>query len=179
MQRLSLLPLVLLALGTTCLQAQEFRAGVGLFTLGKEGLDLQMDVRPKLSHWQVGIKYVHWMDTSRDPFTGRKLTETTQTKVGPFVNYLFRPDSWGTWYLGGSVLRWSKAEQSMYTGEVGKASTTSPYVGGGFTGSMGRHFYFNMGLFLSPGAQLKTQTSVSSEQDSGGFDIQIQVGAKF
>ncbi len=179
MKRRSLLPLLLLTLGNTCLQAQEFRAGVGLFTLGKDGLDLQADFRPKLSHWQAGIKYVHWMDTSRDPFTGRKLTETTQTKAGPFVNYLFRPDSWGTWYLGGSVLRWSKEEKSMYTGEVGKASTTSPYLGGGFTGTMGRHFFYNMGLTLSPGAKLNTQTSVSSEQDSGGFDFQILVGARF
>jgi hypothetical protein len=171
--------MALVAVGTPCLQAQEFRAALGLFTLGKNGVDLQADMHPKLSHWQVGLKYVHWMDTDKDPFTGRKLTETTQTKVGPFVNYLFRPISLGTWYLGGSVLRWSKEERSLITGEVGRASTTSPYVGGGFTGTMGRTFYYNLGLYLSPGAQLDTQTSVSSEQDSGSFDIQIQVGVRF
>ena len=176
MQRLCI---TLLALGLTSLQAQEVRVGIGVFTFAKSGVDLQVDVRPKLSHWQVGFKYVHWTDTSRDPFTDRVLTETTQTRVGPFVNYLFRPDASGSWYLGGSVLRWSKAELARFTGEVGRASTTSPYLGGGFTGTMGRHFFFNFGLTLSPGARLTTQTSVSSETDSGGFDIQIQTGMRF
>ncbi len=173
------LRIALLMLGLVTLRAQEVRVGLGVFTFAKSGVDLQADLRPKLSHWQVGFKYVHWIDTSRDPFTDRVLTETSQTRVGPFVNYLFRPDASGSWYLGGAVLRWSKAEQARFTGEVGRASITSPYLGGGFTGTMGRHFFYNVGLTLSPGARLTTQTSVSSETDSGGFDIQILTGFRF
>ena len=179
MRTLPLVPLAALVLGPPSLRAQEFRLGLGVFTVAKNGLDLQADIRPKASHWQAGFKYVHWKDTSKDPFTGRVLTETTQTRVGPFVNYLFHPEASGTWYLGGSVLRWSKEELALLTNEVGRASTTSPYVGGGYTGTLGRHFYYNLGLTLSPGARLNTQTSVSSEQDSGAFDIQAQVGLRF
>lgn len=179
MKMLPLVPSLLLSMGMSPLGAQEFRAGVGVFTFADQGLDLQVDVRPRQSRWQAGIKVVRWTDTFKDPFTGRSLTKTAESKVGPFVNYLFHPESRFTWYLGGSVLRWSKRETSLITGEVGRADTTAPFFGGGFTGPMGRHFYYNLGIFLGPGARLSTQTSVSSEQDSGGFDIQIQVGVKF
>jgi hypothetical protein len=179
MSRLPFALLALLALGLPNLRAQEIRVGLGVFALAPNGLDLQADFRPKQSRWQAGIKYVRWTDTFKDPFTGHALTETTETKVGPLVNYLFRPEGSGSWYVGGSVLRWSKEERSNYTGEVGKASTTSPYLGGGFTGTMGRHFFYNFGMTISPGAKLNTKTSVSSEQDSGGFDFQILVGARF
>jgi hypothetical protein len=44
---------------------------------------------------------------------------------------------------------------------------------------MGKHVFYNLGIFLSPGTSLKTNTGVSSEESSGGFDIQLQLGAAF
>jgi hypothetical protein len=174
-----LVPLIVLFLGLLPVRAQEFRAGIGVYILAKDGLDLQVGYRPKQSHWQFGYRYVQWTDKFEDPFTDRRLTETTQSMTGPLVAYLFRPESRGTWYVGASVLQWSKRERSLITGEVDRASTTAPFVGGGYTRAPGKHFYFNLGLYLSPGTKLSTRTSVSSEEDSGAFDIQIQMGVAF
>ncbi|HEX4845918.1 MAG TPA: hypothetical protein VFV26_06825 [Geothrix sp.] len=177
--RLFLAGLAALSFAPTPLRAQDLRAGVGVFLFADRGLDFQLAYRPAHSHWQFGYRHVQWMDTFNDPFTGRALTETTESKSGPLVTYLFRPESPGSWYLGGAVYRWSKREKSLITGEVGRDATTAPFIGGGYTRTLGRHAYFNLGLYLSPGAQVSTRTSVSSEDDSGGFDIQIQMGVRF
>ena len=177
--RLFLLGLATVPFMPQPLQAQDFRAGAGVFLFADRGLDFQIAYRPPRSHWQFGYRHVQWMDTFNDPFTGRALTETTESKSGPFVTYLFRPEFPGSWYLGGAVYRWSKREESLITGEVGRDATMAPFIGGGYTRTLGRHAYFNLGLYLSPGAQVSTRTSVSSEDDSGGFDIQIQVGIRF
>ncbi|WP_257311853.1 hypothetical protein [Geothrix fuzhouensis] len=179
MTRLSLVWLLALSMGATMLQAQEFRAGIGVFLLADQGQDFQISFRPASSAWQFGYRHVQWRDHFNDPFTGRRLTETTETRSGPLVAYLLRPGSPGTWYLGGAVFRWSKREASLVTGEVSRAATTAPFLGGGYTRTLGRHAYFNLGLYLSPGAKVSTKTSVSSEDDSGAFDIQIQIGARF
>jgi len=179
MTRLCLAWLVTLSLGAPPIQAQEFRAGIGLFLLADQGRDVQIGFRPASSHWRFGYRHVQWQDHFNDPFTGRRLTETRETRTGPLVDYLFRPESPGSWYLGGAVFRWSKREESLITGEVSRATTSAPFIGGGYTRTLGRHAYFNLGLYLSPGTRLSTRTSVSSEDDSGAFDIQIQLGARF
>jgi len=171
---------IALSLGSPLLQAQEFRAGIGVFLLADQGMDFQIGFHhPALNHWRFGYRHVQWRDTFHDPYTGRALTKTTEGRTGPLVDYLFRPDSRGTWYLGGAVMRWSKREESLMTGEVSRAATTAPFIGGGYTRALGSHVYYNLGMYLSPGARLSTRTSVSSEDDSGAFDIQIQMGVRF
>jgi hypothetical protein len=80
--------------------------------------------------------------------------------------------------VGASLLRLSRKERSLITGEVGTDSSTALFVGGGFMGSID-WFYYNAGFFLAPGVKLHTSTSVSSEDQSGAFDIQLQVGIRF
>jgi hypothetical protein len=174
-----LMPALALALAASPLWAGQVMVGVGVFTLVEDGVDLQLSYRPERSHFMYGYKYTRWTDRFDDPFTGRGLTKTTSTLTGPTVSYLFRPEWRGTAYLGVSLLRWSKTERSLITGEAGSDSTTAPFFGGGFTGRMGEYFYYNVGLFLSPGAKLSTKTSVSSEEDSGGFDVQLHLGMAF
>lgn len=179
MPRLAFIWLVILLLGSPFLRAQDVRVGAGVFLLADQGQDFQIGFRPTADHWQVGYRRVQWRDHFNDPFTGRRLTETTETRTGPLVDYLFSPHSPGSWYLGGAVFRWSKREESLVTGEVDRVATTAPFIGGGYIRTLGRHAYFNLGLYLSPVAKVSTKTSVSSEDDSGAFDIQIQLGARF
>lgn len=115
-----------------------------------------------------------------DPFTGRELTETTESLSGPIINYLFHPESDGSYYLGFSLLTWSRTEKALViTSAPGSASTTDPYFGGGYSGSMGKFGFYKWGFYLGPTAELNTQTAVSSEQSHGNFDTQIQIGISF
>ena len=157
----------------------ELRVGLGIFFLATDGVDLLVSCRPAGSHWQLGYRYVRYTDVFNDPYIGAELTRTTDTLQGPQVNYLFRPEETTSWYLGVSVLRWSRTERSTVTGASDTDAITAPFFGGGWTASLGKHAYFNIGMFLSPGAELKTDTGVSSEEQSGGFDIQLQLGAVF
>lgn len=159
--------------------AQEFRIGVGAFVFVEDGVDLQFSYRPQDSHWQYGYRYVSYTYFRYSPFSDRILTRSTETKTGPIVNYLFRPELNDSWYLGVTWLNWSRKETSLFTLETDNQSTGSLYFGGGYMSSLGKSFYWNTGIFLSPGAKLKTQTSVSSETSSGSVDIQIQLGYKF
>jgi hypothetical protein len=155
----------------------EFRLGVGVFFIA--GVDLWAGYLWKNSHWQVGYRYVRWTDTFEDPYTGRDLTDTTETLHGPQVNYLFRPGRPGTWYVGASLMEWSKTESAMLNGVSDSDSVVAPFFGGGYTRRFAKHFYCNVAMFIGPGANLETDTGVSSEEASGGFDIQVQIGASF
>ena len=172
------LPLFALLLASPA-QAAEFRIGIGAFILAQNGADFQFSIRPDQSHWMYGYRFIRWTDTFEDPYTGRGLTESTETKTGPLVCYLFNIENDGTFYLGASLLQWSRTEKSTVTGESDSASTTALFWGGGYTARLGSLVYYNIGIFISPGTSLSTHTSVSSEDDSGAFDIQAQLGIFF
>jgi hypothetical protein len=164
-----------LALTASPALAGEFSAAVGVFTLAEKGLDLHLSYRPENSHWQYGLRYVRF--TEGFDYGGAELTNTTTTKAGATVNYLFRPESRATWYLGVSLLKWTQTERSTRTGTSGKDSTTAPFFGGGYRGSIGNSAYYNLGLFLSP-AKLVTRTADSAEESTGA-DVQLQLGIAF
>lgn len=174
-----------LVISTMCagaLAAQEARWGevrlaVGAFMLGG-GSDAQIQARLGESAWMVGYKFVQWTDIGKDPFTGRRLTKSLQTMKGPTVTYLFRPHSPHSWTLGAEVLRWSRKETSLMTGEANSDATTALFFGGGILWTWGP-IHCQLGIYLAPGATLNTQTSVSSEESTGGFDIQAHLGWRF
>lgn len=166
-------------LSPTLALAGEFRAGAGLFMLAPKGTDLQVGYQVGRSPWVLGFRHAQWTDTFHDPFTGRALSDTTTSLTGPCLSYLFRPDARGSWYLEGTLYRWRKRETSLVFGDSHTDATTAPAFGGGYTHAIGRWFYWNAGLVLSPGTKLNTQTSTGSEEDSGTFDFQIQVGVRF
>lgn len=154
--------------------------GVGVFALAKDGADFQVSFRLPENPYQIGYQYVRWTDVFHDPFTNRALTETTQSMEGPILNYMFQPKADRSFYAGVSLLNWSRTEKALLISTPsGSASTTDLYFGGGYTGSIGDFGYFNLGMYLSPSAKLNTQTTVSSEESSGGFDIQLQAGLAF
>ncbi len=178
MRRRVLVPLICLV-GSSPLPAGDVRLGVGVFSFAPRGADVQLSYQLGEGPWTVGFRHVQWMDTFHDPFTGRALSETTETRTGPLVTYLFRPKGPGSWYVGGAVYQWKKAEKSLVYGDISHASTTAPLLGGGYTRTFGTWFYWNTGMYLGPGKRLHTQTSTGSEDDSGVFDIQVQVGVRF
>ena len=180
MGKLNLLLAGLLLLHAARVNAEAFQLGVGVFALAGNGADIQINFRPPQSHYQFGYRYVRWTDVFHDPFTGRAHSETTQSMTGPVLNYLLHPEAEGSYYLGISLLNWSRTEVPLLiTAAPGSASTTNLYFGGGYSASFGNFGYYNLGMYLSPTAKLNTQTAISSEQSFGGFDMQIQAGLAF
>jgi hypothetical protein len=164
-----------LMLASPPILAGEARVAVGAFILGG-GIDLDLNYRFEGSHWQYGFRFVTWTD-QWETASGTELSETTNIKIGPTLNYLFAPAARGSWYLGASVLHWTQDEESSRTGTTDKASTVAPFFGGGYTGRIGARGYYNLGLFLSP-AKLSTQTADTAEETTGA-DIQLQLGIAF
>ena len=159
--------------------AKQFLVGIGIFMLGG-GADFQVNYRLPQTHFQFGYKYTRWTDEFQDPFTGTYLTSTTESLSGPIFNYLFHPESQGSFYLGISLLTWSRTETALATSTPPDSqSTTNIYFGGGYTSALGSFGYYNLGIYASPTAQLNTQTAISSEQSKGNIDMQLQIGLAF
>ncbi|MBI4807817.1 MAG: hypothetical protein HY799_02545 [Nitrosomonadales bacterium] len=157
--------------------ADEFTVAVGVFNFAEAGADIQASYRVDQSHWQYGYRYVSWTDTFHDPYTGNAHSKTTETLTGPVVNYLFRNESRHSAYVGVSLLNWTRTETPLLVvAPSDTQSTTDLYFGGGYMGRFGSAGYYNAGMYLSPTAELKTQTAISSSEQSGNFDIQLQVG---
>ena len=157
------------------LQAAEWRAGVGVFVLSEDGIDVHVSMRPEQSRWQFGLRALRYTE-EWETSAGTSLSKTTTTKVGPQVNYLFSPEARASWYVGMSVMRWIQEEKSSRTTTRGRDQTTAPFFGGGYArrGDIG---YWNFGLFLSP-AKLTTQTADTAEETTGA-DVQLQLGLAF
>lgn len=156
------------------------RIGIGIFTLAKDGADVLLNYQPDGSHYRIGATYKRWSDIFQDPFSGQQHSKTTETKAGLVVDYLFHPETDRSFFVGGGLLNWSRTETPLLVNAPsGTNSTLDPYIGGGYTGNLGEHGFYNLGMYLSPTAQLSTQTTISSEESSGGFDIQLQIGLKF
>ncbi len=168
---------VLAALALTIaapLHAAEWRVAVGVFMF--QGVDVQLSVRPEQSRWQYSLRAVRYTE-EWETASGTSLSETTTTKVGPQLNYLFSPEARGSWYLGVSLLKWTQRESSPRTGTSGKDETTAPFFGGGYSGRLGTRMFYNFGILLSP-AELSTETADSAEQSTGA-DVQLQLGLAF
>jgi len=165
---------VALAIAAPLVQAAEWRVGAGVFMLS--GIDLHASVRPENSRWQFGVRALRYTEEWQTG-TGTLIGETTTTKIGPQVNYLFSPESRGSWYLGVSVMKWIQEEGSSRTGTKGKDQTTAPFFGGGYSGRLGKAGYYNLGMFFSP-ATLSTQTADTAEETTGA-DVQVQLGFAF
>ncbi len=155
-----------------------FYIGVGPFIFAEDGADFLLVFRPGQSHWLFGYRFIRWSDRFEDPFTGRELTKETDTKTGPLVGYLFNIEKSGSFYLGVSLLQWSRTLESLVTGESDKASVTALFGGGGYMGRLGP-LYYNAGIFLSPGTQLHTEASGNTDDVSGAFDLQFHLGIAF
>lgn len=145
-----------------------------------KGLGLRFHFRPEGSHWRFGYEYGRMpAHTDEDPFTGRPLTREVESLTGPFVDYQFHPEARRGGYVGVSVLRWSRTEESLVARDEDRTSTTDLYVGGGYTWRPGKHFLFEAALFVAPGAEMKTETRTSSTENSGNFDLHIVMGGRF
>ena len=177
MKKLSVAAILFSLLLSAPANAVETRVALGVFIL-TGGIDLQLNFRPEQSHWMFGLRHLTYEDEFEDPFTGRVLDKTDVTMTGPIVTYLINIDSGSTWYVGASMLSWSKKlREEGVGGQSDEASVTAPFFGGGYMGKLGDAGYYNVGMFLSS-AELTLETEYTFDQETG-IDVQAQLGFVF
>lgn len=157
--------------------ADDFSIALGIINLADEGADISLGYRMQQSHWQYGLRYLRWSDTFHDPYTGNAHSKTTDTLAGLTANYLFSNEARHSGYVGISLLKWTRTETPLLVAAPSDTqSSIDPYFGGGYMGRIGSMGYYNAGMYLAPTAKMKTQTAISSTDQSGNFDIQLQIG---
>ncbi|HEY6095769.1 MAG TPA: hypothetical protein VIU93_12535 [Gallionellaceae bacterium] len=171
--------LMWLQIGSPRADELQLMLGAGIFA--KDGAEWQINYRQSDSRFQFGYRYVRWKEVTEDPFTGRPIAENPASMTGPLVNYQFTPEDSSTFYVGVELLKWTRTEIALNVVlPPDTESTTDLYFGGGFSGRIGRHFVYNLGLYLSPSAQLNTRLSNgNSTESSGNLDGQVQIGVMF
>ena len=160
-------------------QAGEFSVGLGPFFLSDSGADFHLAYRATQSHWRFGYRYLQYTETDEDPFFGTDLTESKTTMHGPTLAYLFTPESRGSWYVSGAVMKAKRVERALLVNEEARDSATGAFFGGGYLGFIGQSGYWQVGLTLSPGTKLETRTSASSTEESGLADFTAHIGIRF
>jgi hypothetical protein len=181
---LVVVPLALLSLSFRPRPASgaEIGVGVGLagVSLDGAGIGIQIRARRNESRWYFGWEYANsYPYTYSDPNNGRPLTETSEFATGPFAHYRFRRGTRSSWYLGASLLEWSRTETSLVFGDRVTETSIDPYVGGGFVGTLTKHFLFNGALLLAPWAHMEYATSGSSFETDGNLNIQLMLVSVF
>jgi len=161
--------------------ADEVDVALGAINLASQGVDIQLNSRADNSHWQYSLRYMQYEDLFVDPYSGNAHSKTKDSLLGPGVNYLFRNESRHSAYIGISLLKWTRTETPiLVTGPPNMTAMTAsrwdPYFGGGFQGRFASHGYYNTGIFLAPTAKMSTRTAISSEEQTGNFDIQLEIG---
>jgi len=143
---------------------------------------LHVNYRLSQSHFQAGYKYERWSVGIMNIVTHEKITNITHSRHGPSLNYLLEPEADSTYFAGVELLKWTAQEHAVGSGGGSAgASSSDLYFGGGITGHVGGNFYYNLGLFLSPTAELTTpdMKKTSGTTSAGSFDLQLQIGLYF
>jgi len=169
-----------LILQPTLVQAEEGKAGIGIGALTLGGyVDFEYFYKPDQSRWMYGFKHASGTETFDDPYTGNSLTDEDDSKTGFMALYLLDKDAESTFYAGAELLHWSLTLTSLYTGESATDSTTTPFFGGGYFKWVDDKYFYDVGIMISLGKQLKVATSDGNSTETTGLDVHAHVGLVF
>jgi len=144
--------------------------GIGIGVLIFLGPDFRIFYRQTDSPWVFGIRYLDieddFVNESAVGLPGDESDREYTKRAGIYFDYLFTTQAdAGSLYLTGALYKTTKTLECL--SESDSDSATGPYFGGGYRGSFGEHFGYNIGLLFSPFAKLEaTTTDCSSESIS-------------
>jgi len=156
--------------------------GIGIGILIFLGPDFRIFYRQSDSPWVFGLRYLDYEDDfvneSAAGLPGDESDREYTKRFGIYVDYLFttQPDE-GSFYLTGALFKTTKTIECF--SESDSDSGTGPYFGGGYRGSFGEHFGYNIGLLLSPFVKLEQTTSDCSSESDADFDLNVDLIFKF
>jgi hypothetical protein len=162
--------------------ADKSEIGIELGALIFLGPDLRLFYRKAESPWLYGIRYLNikddFVNESAVGLPGDESDQEYTTRVGVYVDYLFsdQPDT-GSFYASGALYKTTIKIECYSVSD--SDSATGLYIGGGYRGSFGDNFGYNIGLLLSPFVNLEQTTPYCSQTSSGDFDLNLSLSIKF
>jgi len=160
--------------------AEGGKTGIGIGALSLGGyVDIQFLYQPDPKRpWVFGLRYLSGTERFDDPFTGNPLSDDKHTLYGASAFYLFNSQKAANFYVGAGIYRQSLTVTSLVTGESNTDSAITPFIGGGYISSLGKRYYYNIGIMFGIGGALKTKTSVTEDEETG-IDPQLIIGINF
>jgi len=146
------------------------------------GPDFRIYYHQSDSPWVFGIRYLDieddFVNESAVGLPGDESDREYTKRSGVYVDYLFsdQPDT-GSFYATGALY---KTTITIECNSVSDSdSATSLYIGGGYRGSFGKNFGYNLGLQFSPFVSMEQTTPYCSQTSDGDIDLNVDLIIKF
>lgn len=144
----------------------EVRIGAGTGWLYGQP-DILFTYRPEAKRLAFGLRLAY-DESSGEQYTYAYESTDSSTYIGPFASYFFTPERPGSFYALAGLYQWTLELETPEVGESDSASSTSLYIGGGYTYRFKGRFFVDVGLAFNTGDKLFVETSVSSVETTGG-----------
>ena len=153
--------------------SEDLEIGIEIGVLTLLGSDFRFFIRQTDSPWVIGYRFLDIEDDFinegavglSDDDSDREFTKRT----GPYVAYLFNEASSESYYISAAFYD-VETRVKCSLGEDSD-STTSLYFGGGFQKKWSSGLGYNIGLLLSPTADLSVDANNCSSEGEGDFDL--------
>lgn len=155
--------------------------GLEIGTLVFIGADFRIFYRKPDSPWVFGIRYLDieddFVNESAFGFPSDDSDKEYTERYGIYLDYLFnkRPNA-GSFYLSAALFQTEITIKC--NSESDSDSATSPYFGGGYRGSFGDHFGYNVGVLVSS-TDFEQTTSTCSNKSTSDIDVNLGLTFKF
>ena len=155
------------------------RFGIGLGALiAAGGVEVNLYYRPAGSDWVYGFRYLELDDEFIvNVFDLDTSDREIRTMAGPFARYLFSPSGPKSFYAGGGLYR-VKQEIECELGSDSD-SDTGLFLGGGLRGGLDQSLIYDIGIFMSPSINRRTETPDCSSESDGDVDATVSLGFNF
>lgn len=155
---------VTLLTSSVVVSSGEFRTGIGTGLLYGT-VDFTITYRPENSHWAFG--FAHLYNESGDDNIWDSTDEERYS--GPLVKYLIEPEEKGSFYASAGYFKFELEHHVSETGETDSASTSSLFLGAGYTSRFGnkQNYFYDIGFMFNTGDELFVETSVTSVETTG------------
>jgi hypothetical protein len=147
--------------------------GIEIGALSILGSDFRLFFHQADSPWIIGYRFLDIEDDFINEWAaglpGDNSDREFTKRSGPYVTYLFNEASDESYYLAGALYH-AKTKVVCSLGEDSD-SATSVYLGGGFRKKWNSNLGYNIGLLLSPGANLSVDANNCSSESEGDIDL--------
>lgn len=151
--------------------------GIEIGALSILGTDFRMFYHQADSPWIIGYRYLDIEDDFMNEWAvglpGDDSDREFTKRSGPYLNYLFKETSDESYYLAAALYN-TKTRIVCSLGEDSD-SATGLYFGGGLRKKWNANLGYDIGMLLSPGANLSVDANNCSSESDGDIDVNASI----